>query len=123
MTEALRKRLESELAYAADARAHGKEGRARVCARRAAGWAIGAYRRRAYDEPVSARAAIIHLRWLKAEPSLPGELRRAAARLTERVDDDHHLPHPQDPLGDARLIVDAFLHLLAGSATDKDTDR
>ena len=38
------------------------------------------------------------------------EIRRAAQRLTVRVSPDHTLPHPEDPIADARLIIDALDH-------------
>lgn len=94
----VRARIEAELAYARAARAHGKEGRARVCARRAAGWAIAA---RFPDLPQ--RSALSLLRWLQA--SGPEELREAAGRLVVGVDVEHRLPHDEDPLQDAERIV------------------
>lgn len=99
-------RIQAELAYARVAREHGKEGRARVCARRAAGWAISAH----YPE-LPPRSAITLLRWL--ESNGPDELRAAAARLVVGVNQDHQLPHAEDPLDDAELIVNA----LVGSET------
>ncbi len=97
-----RGRIQAELAYARAAREHGKEGRARVCARRAAGWAIAAR----YPE-LPARSALVLLRWLATNG--PQELKQAAGRLVVGVDQDHQLPHPQDPLQDAALIVDSLL--------------
>jgi hypothetical protein len=110
MDHPLRARIEAELDYAARARAHGKEGRARVCARRAAGWAVGAYRRRQSGGPE--QAALAHLRWLRAASDQPETLRLAASRLLAQVDRDHRLPHPEDPLQDARLIIQAYLEPL-----------
>jgi hypothetical protein len=46
------------------------------------------------------------LRWFSARSELPAELREAARRLTVHVTADHVLPHPEDPLVDARTIVD-----------------
>lgn len=123
MIEPLRARLESELDYAARARGAGQEGRARVCARRAAGWAVGVYRRTRRDEAVAERAALQHLRWLAAESSFPEPLRQAAARLTERINQAHQLPHRADPLEDARAIVQAVLQLLVDGATEVHPDR
>jgi hypothetical protein len=90
------------MAYARAAREHGKEGRARVCARRAAGWAVAT----SFPE-VPRKGAFSLLRWLESEG--PEELRAAAGRLTERVTPDHELPHDGDPLQDAALIVDGLL--------------
>ncbi len=95
-----RARIEAELAYARAARKHGKEGRARVCARRAAGWAIAAH----YPDSRQ-RGAYSHLRWLESNTEVSQELRSAAGRLTEQITEDHKLPHSEDPLMDAAMIV------------------
>ena len=123
MTDPLRSRIEAELAYAAQARAHGKEGRARVCARRAAGWAVGAYRNRAHGAADSERAALSHLRWLRSQADLPQTLQQAASRLTEQVGKDHRLSHGQDPLQDARSIVEAYLGLIEAEKPDQEPAR
>lgn len=86
------------MAYARAARQHGKEGRARVCARRAAGWAIAAR-----HPELPQRSAISLLRWLQEHG--PKELNAAAGRLLVGVDEEHRLPHPEDPLEDAETIV------------------
>ena len=95
-----RARIDAELAYARAARDHGKEGRARVCARRAAGWAIAAH----YPNS-GRRGALSQLRWLKSNDEVSEELRSAAGRLTEQVTQDHELLHAKDPLKDAEIIV------------------
>lgn len=97
-----RARIETELSYARAARKHGKEGRARVCARRAAGWAVAAR----YPE-LPQRSALSLLRWLEA--SGPVELRAAAGRLLARVDSEHRPPHDEDPLLDAQSIVNGLI--------------
>lgn len=117
MVERLRGRIEAELTYAAQARAHDKEGRARVCARRAAGWAVDAYRHRLHPDTGLQRTALANLRWLSSATDQPLELQHAAARLTEQVGKDHQLPHSQDPLRDARMIADSFLRLLEAEKT------
>ena len=93
-------RIEAELAYARAARKHGKEGRARVSARRAAGWAVATH----YPD-TSQRDAYSLLLWLERNTEVSRELRSAAGRLTEQVKEDHQLPHPEDPLEDAEMIV------------------
>ncbi len=102
-----RARIEAELAYARAARKQGKEGRARVCARRAAGWAISA--RYSHARPLGALA---QLRWLEKNDEAPEQLRSAAGRLTEQVTEDHELPHSEDPLQDAEFIVAELLEAL-----------
>jgi hypothetical protein len=100
----LKARIEAELAYARAARKQGKEGRARVCARRAAGWAIAAH----YANNRS-RGALSQLRWLEGNAEVSEALRSAAGRLTEQVTEDHDLPHSEDPLQDAEFIVAELL--------------
>ncbi|MGH2619684.1 MAG: hypothetical protein ACRDHG_03825 [Anaerolineales bacterium] len=98
-------RIEAELSYARAAREHGKEGRARVSARRAAGWAVDAFLSRRGESP--ARGAFDLLGWLEREG--PEDLRQPAARLRQQVTSDHRLPHDEDPLEDAELIVRTLL--------------
>ena len=95
-----RLQIEAELARAETARAEGNEGMARVCARRAAGLAVGGGPR---------LSAVDRLRALAADGTVPGEVRQAAERLTARLRPDHTLPFEADPLEDARLIVRHFL--------------
>lgn len=105
-----RARIDAELAYARAARDHGKEGRARVCARRAAGWAVAAH----YPGSPKLGAYSI-LRWLESQTDASVEIRSAAGRLSERVNEDHKLPHSEDPLKDAETIVAALLGSNASS--------
>jgi hypothetical protein len=84
-------------------RAAGNEGRARVCARRAAGLGLsmargGSGRPNAYDL----------LRHAAVDQTLPESVRLAAVRLSVRVTQAHRLPHGEDPLADARLILEAL---------------
>lgn len=99
--------IEHELSQAKAARDSGKEGRARVCARRAAGWAVVLYRRRS-GEDIEDEHVLRHLAWLQDQHSNE-RLRSAASRLGIRVNPDHQLPHEEDPLEDARLIVTRLL--------------
>jgi hypothetical protein len=107
----VRVRARMELERAAAARRGGREGRARVSARRAAGWSIAPFYRRATGETPPSNALAL-LRWLRDATGAPEDLRAAAARLTVPVDTDHRLPHQEDPLDDARLLVTT----LAGEA-------
>jgi len=89
---------------ARQSRARGNEGRARVCARRAAGLAIQIYRNRSanVNHPVSAYNL---LRWFASLPGVEEDLRASAERLAMRVTREHVLPHPQDPLADAMFLI------------------
>jgi len=100
--------VEAELRAAESARTAGNEGRARVCARRAAGLAAGAYLT-GRGQPARGASAYDRLRRLESAAGLAEDLRRAAARLTARVDAHHRLPHEQDPLEDARLLIAGLL--------------
>jgi hypothetical protein len=93
---------------ARSSRARGNEGRARVCARRAAGLAIGSYLE-AQSIRVGHRNAYLLLQAFSELKQVPDRLREAAARLTVQVKEDHNLPHEQDPLEDAQLIIAAIL--------------
>ncbi|NIS83541.1 MAG: hypothetical protein GTO14_25840 [Anaerolineales bacterium] len=104
----IRKRIDSELNLAHKARSQGNEGRARVCARRAAGWAVAAYRQRNFGIEPHANA-FRQLRWLRTLEGASQEIRDAASRLTTRVSLDHSLPHDEDPLEDARMLIQALL--------------
>lgn len=95
---------ERELAQAQRARATGNEGRARVCARRAAGWAIRAWHQRRGDAQWRGDA-LTQLKRLQADESAPEHIRAAAARLTATVDFEHALPFEEDAVEDARRIV------------------
>ena len=96
--------IEAELTLARQAQAAANPGRARVCARRAAGWAVRAW----YEARAgSARQgdALKQLRRLAADAAVPEPVRAAAVRLVTKVDVDHTLPFDDDPVVDARLII------------------
>jgi hypothetical protein len=99
--------IQKELNQAEAARLSKQEGRARVCARRAAGWAVVVYRRR-LGEDIEDENVLHNLAWLQDEHA-DQRLRLAASRLMARVRTDHTLPHEEDPLVDAQLIVGNLL--------------
>lgn len=109
--ENLKSLVERELKLGHQARKKGNEGRARVCARRAAGWAIQSIYSPGPGESYPEGNAYRFLLWFKDEGRFPPNLREAAERLTARVDEDFSLPFDQDPLDDAALIVDWILAL------------
>jgi hypothetical protein len=110
--------IEAELARAEASRLDGFEGRARVCARRAAGIAIRAYaQEHQIDLPqVSAYDLLVALEQL---PGTPDEARQAARLLTERVDVDYTLPSDADLIAECRRLVTA----LASDTLPGDTQR
>lgn len=105
-------KIEEELRQASHWRTEGNEGRARVCARRAAGWAVGNYRRRSSHTDVD-DDAYKQLIWLRDQTDENRQLREAADRLCTKVREDFELPHNEDPLEDARLIIDGLRDLPA----------
>jgi len=106
--EELRAEIQAELADAFRFREMGNEGRARVCARRAAGWAVGWYVE-ANGLAEAHSNALEHLRWFTNHLHADARLREAAARLTTKLKPDGRLPFEQDLLDDARSIIDFCL--------------
>lgn len=82
------------------AREQGLEGRARVCARRAAGAAIGEYFRLRGDAN-PAGSALELIRCLAVDAGAPLRARQAAEALLERVDESFNLRTPVDLLQEA----------------------
>ncbi len=105
---AIRRRVIEALQDAMQSRRRGNEGRARVSARRAAGFAISLEAQR-QDLSRAPQSAYKLLRWYAQREDLQPELRAAAQRLIARVGPDFRLPHREDPLQDAARIVTALL--------------
>lgn len=103
-SEHVHEQIHQELANAAQARAQGYEGRARVCARRAAGAAIREYFRLRgnFNKPGS---AIDQIQMLAAYSSAPARARQAATALLERVDINFSLPPQVDLLFEVNELV------------------
>lgn len=103
--------FENELATAVAARKSGNEGRARVCARRAAGVVIGEYlRRNALPAPAT---ALDRLRLLASDPGFSSEIRKLTGRFLVRLTPDYQLPIEADLLADARRLAEILLEDLA----------
>ncbi len=100
--------MEAEFQKAEQSRARGKEGQARVCARRAAGIAIREYLLRQGLRPPSASAYDL-LNLLKDDPHLSPGLRRIADHLTLRVTEEFKLPVKVDLLAEAREFCEELL--------------
>jgi hypothetical protein len=97
-------RITLELTAARQAQAAANPGRARVCARRAAGWAIRAWYQ-AQDGPIWTGDALKQLQRLAADPAVPEPARQAAERLLTKVDHDHRVPFEDDPVVDAERLI------------------
>jgi hypothetical protein len=100
----LETRIAAELALGG-ASAASNPGKARVCARRAAGWAIQAWYQ-AREGPGWSGDAMKQLNRLRTDPAVPQAPRAAAERLSTKVDREHRLPFEEDALDDASLIVE-----------------
>ena len=92
-----------ELANAVSARLAGNEGRARVCARRAAGLAARDFLAR-HAVPVQG-SSLEALKVLADHPALSPDLRAAASRLTMRVGEDFALPADIDLIQEAHKLI------------------
>jgi hypothetical protein len=98
-------RIEEELVRAEAARSQGLEGRARVCARRAAGAAIRAYLETRGLEPPGPSVMDL-LAYLQNLPDSSDEIRQISERLQTRVDEDHSLPFSADLLAEVRRLIE-----------------
>ena len=100
--------IDKEMNLAEAARRQGREGRARVCARRAAGKAIAVFHQRKTGNQPSTNYYRL-LCWFQEVDGVPERLKQAAARLTTRVTLEFKLPHSHDPLQDAHALIEALL--------------
>ena len=107
----------AELDRAETARAAGNEGQARVCARRAAGIAIGEYLLR-QRLPNPGPNAVVRLEYFRDLPGVPPGAANIAGHLLLRVNEDFTLPIPVDLVAEAELLVQV---LGIDQATDQET--
>lgn len=99
-----------ELAAGRDAGKTGNDGKARVCARRAAGRAIAWYLT-VHPRPWPPDA-MMRLRLLAVDPAFSETVRDAAVRLATKISDRFTYPFSTDPLADASIIIDAIIRLM-----------
>ncbi len=104
-----RPQVDAELQQAENARSAGDEGRARVCARRAAGAAARAYLNR-LGLP-AAPSVIDNLHLLSNHANLPARIQTGIQRLLLRVDMEYHLPADIDLIQEARLVSGHLLQI------------
>lgn len=107
--------IQRELTTAQEAASEGNEGKSRVCARRAAGFAISLFIT-THARPGWGTDALGQLQHLKDDATLPEDIRKAATRLTTRITDRFQYPFSTDPIADARLIVDHLLRVMNHNA-------
>lgn len=101
------KNWEIELEAASSARLNRNEGRARVCARRAAGRSAQTFliRHRIRTEGANYYNALLALARL---PCITPDMVTALSHLTLRVDEDFTLPPGVDLIADARFICETL---------------
>jgi len=102
--EAPRLQIKEELLLAKQSRLEGNEGRARVCARRAAGAAVKEYLEREgiTDKQENAIQSLIILEQLD---KLPTRVQKAVSLLVQRVNLDHNLPPEVDLIHEAEVVI------------------
>ncbi len=98
--------FEGEIQRALEARASGNEGKARVCARRAAGIAAGEYLAR-HHIPSDA-SAIERFETIQNLPGISPRIKEIIGHLLLRVDQDHQLDPSIDLIADACELIRAF---------------
>lgn len=100
--------IEKEFEQAIKARANNNEGRARVCARRAAGIAIRDYLTRK-EISIPSQSAYDLLNLIKEQPLLPPDLKLVADHLTLRVTEEFKLPIDADLIAESRQLCEWLL--------------
>lgn len=108
-SEKSRIQIQEELLLAKQSRMEGNEGRARVCARRAAGAAVLDYLQSQGKVIQSENVYQILLFFQKVE-GLPDRVKRALDLLVQRVDNDHQLPSEIDLINEANILIN-YLNL------------
>ena len=107
LQQSWRERFRQELAHAEEARASGNEGRARVCARRAAGIVAAEFiRRRGGQPPASAYGLLRHL---QALPGVSAQVQETAGHFLVRVTTEHNLPMAADLVAEAGWLAEELL--------------
>lgn len=104
LTPKVETEIAEELSRADHARGLGNEGMARVCARRAAGFALREYFSH-LGEPVQDPSAYALMRRLEGMGSTPADIKLLAASLLTRVTTDYRLPDESDLLAQARQLI------------------
>ena len=106
-----RKKIDEELANGDAARREGLEGRARVCARRAAGVAVREYLER-HGEILAGPSAVDVLEQLRVRSDVSPGIRQVAEHLLLRGNEGFDLPVQVDLLEEARWLANTLERLL-----------
>jgi hypothetical protein len=106
--------IKQEIINAYKARENGNEGRARVCARRAAGWAIQIYLdKKGID--LNTPSALDHIKFLAAQNDTPSDIKETLKYFTQKVikdspDEEAYWPLPEiDLLEKAHWLAEKIL--------------
>lgn len=100
-------KYQQEINQAKKARSDGNEGKARVCARRAAGEIVREYLSRTGFR-LETRSAYDYLRCIISIPDLPDNVYQSAHNLLLRVDLEHQLPVGIDLVEDTERLYQAL---------------
>ena len=103
-------KIKRELILARSSEEADNQGRARVCARRAAGWAVQEYLI-LQGEPADSPSALDHLKYLAQKEGLPPRIYEALYRLTIKLEKDSLDDEAYYPIEGFDLIAEA--HWLA----------
>ena len=110
-------KIQQEISTARESVDVGNDGKARVCARRAAGWAIQWFVSR-NARPSWRTDAMSQLRHLQSDESFSSNVRDAASRLSTRISDRFEYSPSADPIEDAIIIINEITRML-----DRDAHR
>ncbi len=101
-------RLDEELSQAQKARESENEGKARVCARRAAGIAIGEYlHREGFPNP--GPSALDRFNFLATLPNVTPRTRQITQHLMLRVNEEFKLPVDIDLIAESKELAEILL--------------
>jgi hypothetical protein len=102
--EARKPQIKEELLLAKQSRLEGNEGRARVCARRAAGAAVMVFlgKNGITQKPENAIQSLFIFGQLGG---LPPQVQKAVDSLVQRVNQDHKLPPGVDLIHEAGIVI------------------
>jgi hypothetical protein len=103
-----RTRFAREMAMAEAARAQGNEGKARVCARRAAGIVAEAYMQRS-GVSTPHMTAYDRVAFLRNWPDLPEGVAEVIDHMMLRVNENYELPVDVDLVAEARWLAETLL--------------
>jgi len=103
-----KEQVKTELDQAGAAREARNEGKARVCARRAAGYVIGEYLRRK-ELPIISSSVYTRLQYLRSLPDISPQVREVTDHFLVRITPDHTLPVEVDLLAEVRWLVNELL--------------